>query len=522
MSGQGNDTTGGGGGTDTPQGASFALTVPGPGTPPSPTFVDLTRLGAVDASDEPLLNVDPSNTASSTFASATGSSSVPGAAPFGAGGLSYTTGTLQFVAPKSYLRLGGAGGYEAWLTSDPDNAASPSKPSDATAAPFGGTGIVLHSEEQITSFAPAINNKASAITNSVDDITTWSENAVSAVYANSEHTKIAVLSGTTMPISNFVCNANFQIADNLSSIVGNSISTIGGNAATIWTGADASTGLGSLLWSNFGYTQNVFAGQIVNMINGSVDMQGLKDSKYSDFDVLAPKKIDLCVAPVADAAKWSNRLATLSKAITLASMATVGGLTIAMEAVTANDADSAWNSQLPAEQALSAANAKLQSVLATYRTDMLALGALTVAVQVASIVAGLAILGVGKKASTLRASWITITSDSIELSAGGTKVTIGPDGFQVDAGDPDLIAEAAAAMTTLRFEDGLWEGFAANVMRMASNDPALSAMDEDELLEALDEDVSLDEVAPAVPVIRFNSLTAIQASAPQIQFNAGV
>ena len=53
--------------SDTIEGASFSVMVPGSGSPPSPTYADLARLGAVDATDEPRLPIDPNTPTGTTF-----------------------------------------------------------------------------------------------------------------------------------------------------------------------------------------------------------------------------------------------------------------------------------------------------------------------------------------------------------------------------------------------------------------------------------------------------------------------
>lgn len=414
--------------SDTIEGASFSVMVPGSGSPPSPTYADLARLGAVDATDEPSLPVDPANPTGNTF----GDDSVP--SPFSAGGLNYTVDTLQFVAPDAYLRVGKPGGYEPWLTTDADTPAAPTAPAaGASDTPFGGNGIVLHSTDQISSFAPSITNTAQSVTNNTDSMTTYSGETFSVVYSGQN--SIGVLSSQTKGSAGVLTNANYSVVNNLSSVVGNSTTTVGGSMATVWAGADASTGIGSLLWSNFGATSNLFGGSIVNIINGAVDLQGWGETKLSDFAVLAPATASLAVAPIGAAATLAGRILGLAQALALGGGVINGALVALMEAGVGAAADVIGKDE-----------AKLKVDLDVYRTAMMTITGLTAALQIACAAAGIALMVQKKLANDQTSASITLTNGEIVLSAGGTVVTINGTGFQVDAGDP---ADAVLATTNM-------------------------------------------------------------------------
>jgi len=416
---------------DTISGASFSAMVPGPGTPPSPAYSDLVRLGAVDATDEPLLPVDPAKPTGTTF----GDDSIP--SPFSAGGLNYSIDTLQFVAPDAYLRVGEPGGYEPWLTTNADAPAAPTKPAaGASATPFGGNGIVLHSTDQISAFAPSITNTAATITNNTDSMTTYSGETFSVVYTG-DHS-IGVLSAQTKGAAGVLTNANYSVVNNLASVVGNSTTTVGGSMATVWAGADASTGIGSLLWSNFGVTGNLFGGSIVNIINGAVDLQGWGETKLSDFDVLAPETVSLAIAPIGGAATLASTVLKLAQRLALAGGIVNGALVAFMEAGIGAAADVIGKDE-----------AKLKDDLDAFQDTMMVITALTAALQVACVAAGIALNVQKKLANALPAASIRLTNGSIVLSAGGTSVTIDGTGFNVNAGNPADTVLATTNMTTV-------------------------------------------------------------------------
>ena len=504
MSGQGNDTTTGGGGKDTLAGASFALTVPGPGTPAMPTFADLSRIGAVDSVDEPLLNSDPNNTASTTFATTKDAGGNAAAYPFSAGGLTYTIDTLQMVGPHAYLRVGKPGGYEYWLPTNPDTIVAPApNASQAGSKPLGGNGIVIYSQEQISNFAPAITNTAKSINTSVDQTTTWTTGSQSATYYDTSYHSIGILTGQVKNSIGMLTNQTYQVADVLTTTVGNTVSTFVGNAANVWLGADASTGAGSLLWSNFGVTENIFGGSIINVTNTSVEVQGYGEAKISDLDVLAPAQISLAVSGVASVAATSATLASLANKMALVSTALAGVVTATLAATPGIMADTSSDLGLPLE---------------TIRVEMDILTGLSAALQIAAVVAGKLISNLKKTAAETTAGSITIQNGSIVLSAGGTTVTINGAGFRVDAGDPAKLTTAIAAMTLAGVQQPLWDQTAGLVMSQAAT-PATANMIAALIAAPM---YAPPPVVPAVPIIKLNSLTSIQASAAQIQFSTPV
>ena len=246
-------------------------------------FVDYLRLGQASGYDEGFLQEDPAASgASPTLISKQGTTS-----PFSDGQLAYTTGTMQLVAPYSYIRLGTATTYETWLppsTSSPDGTVQPDN-----GGSFPSKGVVIYSNDTLQTFAPSINQTTS-------EFSQWQDDSLSVVMNGSD----VMAANRTLGSSGW--SASFQRAAQLNTVLGSITTAITGQNITQWLGNDASTGLGSLLWSNYGSTQNVFGGQVVNLINSSVDVQGWGETKVgSDITTVATGSIILAANPVAAA-----------------------------------------------------------------------------------------------------------------------------------------------------------------------------------------------------------------------------
>ncbi|WP_048859546.1 hypothetical protein [Acidisphaera rubrifaciens] len=175
--------------------------------------------------------------------------------------------------------------------------------------PRANEGIVLYSYDNFTVYSP----NTQYIANIKAD---WSAEALSATVTNGLVSNASYSSKGL--ISTYASAA--QMAINASDLV----SFNGGNTMTVWAGNDASTGVGGLLWSNYGATQNIFGGQIVNITaapgNGVVmNVQGWGEAALaSAYAVSAATSIKFSVDPLAVAAagtpaqKWADALMTAS------------------------------------------------------------------------------------------------------------------------------------------------------------------------------------------------------------------
>ncbi|MGE0418327.1 MAG: hypothetical protein AB7O80_16110, partial [Acetobacteraceae bacterium] len=109
---------------------------------------------------------------------------------------------------------------------------------------------------------------------------------------------------------------------------GYSANFILGGAMTVWTGNDASTGLGGLLWSNVGLTQNIFDGQVVNINGSDFNVQGIGAvSLGQSASLLATRRVEIAANTMAgywslSAQELANFLSQLSRFATVAA----GGL----------------------------------------------------------------------------------------------------------------------------------------------------------------------------------------------------
>ncbi|MDE2515737.1 MAG: hypothetical protein KGL12_06915 [Rhodospirillales bacterium] len=153
-------------------------------------------------------------------------------------------------------------------------------PGDATSSGNFNPGVLLYTQGQYQQVAPVV--------------TSWSGDSLSAV----KDGNTLVNASYTAPSAQFTYNFGIEAVFNTT--IGNVSNFVTGNQLAYWVGNSASTGLGGLLWSNVGLTQNVFAGQIVNLINKNIDIQGVGEAKVQrDFEVLTGQTIDLLVNPAA-------------------------------------------------------------------------------------------------------------------------------------------------------------------------------------------------------------------------------
>lgn len=105
-----------------------------------------------------------------------------------------------------------------------------------------------------------------------------------------------------------VASVSYQAALAFNLNVANTANMLVGNSLTYWLGNDASTGTGSLLWSNFGHTQNIFGGQVVNLTNNMFEVQGYGGGAYtSSTNVAVSNTVDIGQAPNAIAMTGTAR-----------------------------------------------------------------------------------------------------------------------------------------------------------------------------------------------------------------------
>src|SRR5262249_18371360 len=147
-----------------------------------------------------------------------------------------TTGTMQLVAPWSYIRLGTATTYESWLPTIPSS--SSDVPTAFGPDNIGGNagstypnGLFLYSNNAINLAAPTISQTAA-------EYSTFSGDSLSVVHDG----KVAISSTYTTPYYPFT--STYQILTAMNVTVGAVSNMITGNSLTYWLGNDASTGVG--------------------------------------------------------------------------------------------------------------------------------------------------------------------------------------------------------------------------------------------------------------------------------------
>ena len=266
--------------------------------------------------------------------------------------------------------------------------------------PRANEGIVLYSYDNFTVYAPT----SQTVSNIWSD---WSAESLSVTVTNGLVSNASFSSKGL--ISTYASAA--QMAINASDLV----SFNGGNTMTVWAGNDASTGVGGLLWSNYGATQNIFGGQIVNITaapgNGVVmNVQGWGETALaSTYAVSAATSITFSVDPLAVAAAgtpakiWADRLMT-------ASLVVAG-----VASVVAGIEDAAIGTTLDIIGAPTMENYnKIKATMITAASVSAALSSVIVACQIAAMAAGI------------------VASRAAGSTLGGTIPSLKMDAFDID------------------------------------------------------------------------------------------
>lgn len=242
--------------------------------------------------------------------------------------------------------------------------------------------------------------------------TTWSGDSLSAV-----------LDGNTLVGASYTA-ANMRVTYNYSNVRALFNTTVGsvsnvtiGNQLAYWLGNSASTGVGGLLWSNYGLTQNVFAGQIVNVINQNIDVQGLGEAKVQkDYEVLTTTGIDLLVAPAA-----GITVATAIGPIT-AILAGLGAVGAAISA-SLSAAKTGLSGDLTTDPTT------LRDNLQTSTQELAALTGIVVALQAVVSIGGIIASSAAKGAKATAVSQISLSAAGVMLTAGTNRMLISPTGL---------------------------------------------------------------------------------------------
>lgn len=295
---------------------------------------------------------------------------------------------------RDYLRLGDTDPADEATLRDPSRgqAYSPAK------------GALVYSTEEIDLVAPTINQISGQQSDFAGDRLSY--------VGSGDH----VVSATrTWGSAAYSATANFQWGNLFNTTMGNTASLVEGNSVTQWLGNDASTGIGSLLWSNYGSTQNVFGGQIVNIVNSGIDVQGFGEAKIlNNYSLVAGTSLALGVTPAALTAPWAGvpeKLATIGTLIAAVTAGLGSGATLGLEIWQAGDARD---------------GAAVRDAMAGMLATTAAVTGAVVALQIMAVAAGAAALIAGTADSAAAAARIEIDAYSITFRAGNSAIGISP------------------------------------------------------------------------------------------------
>ena len=393
------------------------------------TFANYLRLGAASTADEGALQQDPAATTTSKsqppLISNAGTTS-----PFTAGTVGYSNGTMQLVAPYSYIRLGQTTPYETWLPPVTTSNLTSTGPQDTPFAPTAGgsfpaKGVVIYSNDTIQTSAPTISQ-------TTNEFTSWSADSLSVVLNGDE------VMSASRNYGSGGWSAQFTRADQMNTTLGTTTNAITGQSITQWLGNDASTGLGGLLWSNFGTTQNVFGGQVVNLFDWDIDVQGSFATKIQGQSTsVATQGFTFAVIPIAGAARYKS-YATVGKINFVAGLIATA-VEVAMDIL--SDVEVTKSSD--DDSAMRDATKRAFEAVATASTAIVVLQAMTALM-------GLIAYAYGKTAWDACTAGIKISDGMVVIKAGASEFQLSTTGvrmFTNTVGENALVYDVNANRT---------------------------------------------------------------------------
>ena len=228
--------------------------------------------------------------------------------------------------------------------------------------------------------------------------------------------------GTDVVAANYVspgggATINFQKQSIYNSTLGDSSNFLTGNQLNYWLGNSASTGLGSLLWSNLGVTQNVFGGQVTNIYNTGIDVQGFGETKIQEsYDLTTTGGLTLSVQALP---AYLGCIEKISAAISL--------ITIAMSAValTGSDLLQEFKAKSGPDDTANDTNTYAQNIRSALTESLTDLEVITGAigtVQLIVTLTGLTMSRLAKAASATALSGIQILPTGVGIIIGGEVV----------------------------------------------------------------------------------------------------
>lgn len=180
--------------------------------------------------------------------------------------------------------------------------------------PLQQQGMLLYSANAVTAYAPLIRTvgqrESSSWTNQHTTVTTNGNTVVSYSYAGRN-----------------TFAAKYQRLDSISMTAGTATNLTLGNVMNVTSGNNAGTGIGGLLASNFGLTQNIYEGQNVTIDTAQVEVEGVFSAKLAEKEsTLALDSIELAVTPAAEG-DWlqSRKCVDYMRKLSLVSAVVAGG-----------------------------------------------------------------------------------------------------------------------------------------------------------------------------------------------------
>ncbi len=298
-------------------------------------------------------------------------------------------------------------------------------PNYAGSDPLQNAGVLVYSADQYTVYSPSIVMVGSQSSSSWSD-----ENLTVTTSGNS--VQAYTYSGPAG------MNATYSRANSLGMTLGYSATFVVGSLMTVWAGNDASTGVGGLLWSNFGLTQNIFDGQVVNINGATISVQGIGETSLTtNASIVATTSITLTVNPLTAGATSALTVATtLGQAARFAGDAVVALGGAAVDAAIGISTDE-----------LDATKTKISTSVDDSYDSALAISAAIIAIQAIASLSGIvmsaAATGLAAATTSGQLELGLVRSSLSQGYQSGVNVTVGA----VAIASPDTEVEGFASLT---------------------------------------------------------------------------
>lgn len=349
------------------------------------------RLGGPLDADESALPQDPASPTDRIDA-------VTQHSPFANGVLSYSTGSIQMLAPYGYIRLGMSSNYETWLPQEASQKIVPRPDRASRDALSADRGILLYSPDVVHTIAPTARTSS-------DEVTQYTSDAMTIV-GDEQHLVSASRSwgGSGNPTV-----ASFQHGNTYSAQLGSTTELMTGAINTQYLGNLTQVGLGGYLTTNYGATQSIYGGQVVAVSLGAVEVGGWGSAKLGNTITLAAvENATISCSPLAAGVAEIGPSLAAKAAMTAALMSVVTDASVGI-AVTAGTSRR-WSGLKSADQTMHDAIDKAAQ-------EMIAVESLAVVLQALAIVAGVVTRADALAAAVTPTAGIQLTDGGLQLEA---------------------------------------------------------------------------------------------------------